>query len=124
MPINLKARSILTLDELSPAEIRFLLRLATELKAAKSAGTETQRLKGKNIALIFEKDSTRPHRVRGGGLRPGGAQAPFRHDGGVHGRCKAPMLVVFCSRRSCSWAHTSAKARPKSRASVMSWTPS
>jgi ornithine carbamoyltransferase len=59
MPINLKGRSILTLDELSPAEIRFLLRLAAELKAAKSAGTEAPRLKGKNIALIFEKDSTR-----------------------------------------------------------------
>jgi ornithine carbamoyltransferase len=59
MPINLKGRSILTLDELSPAEIRLLLRLAAELKAAKSAGLETPRLKGKNIALIFEKDSTR-----------------------------------------------------------------
>jgi ornithine carbamoyltransferase len=59
MPINLKGRSILTLDELRPAEIRFLLRLAADLKAAKSAGLETRRLKGKNIALIFEKDSTR-----------------------------------------------------------------
>jgi ornithine carbamoyltransferase len=59
MPINLRGRSILTLDELSAAEIRFLLRLAGDLKAAKSAGTEQQRLKGRNIALIFEKDSTR-----------------------------------------------------------------
>ena len=59
MPINLKGRSILTLDELSAAEIRYLLRLAADLKAAKSAGIEQQRLKGKNIALIFEKDSTR-----------------------------------------------------------------
>ena len=59
MAINLKGRSILTLDELSPAEIRFLLRLAAELKAAKAAGIEKRRLKGKNIALIFEKDSTR-----------------------------------------------------------------
>ena len=59
MPINLKGRSILTLDELTPVEIRFLLRLAAELKAAKHAGTERQRLQGKNIALIFEKDSTR-----------------------------------------------------------------
>ena len=59
MPINLKGRSILTLDELSAAEIRFLLRLAAELKAAKSAGIEQPRLDGKNIALIFEKDSTR-----------------------------------------------------------------
>jgi ornithine carbamoyltransferase len=59
MPINLKGRSILTLDELTSAEIRYLLRLAADLKAAKSAGIEVQRLKGKNIALIFEKDSTR-----------------------------------------------------------------
>jgi ornithine carbamoyltransferase len=59
MPINLKGRSILTVDELSPAEIRLLLRLAAELKVAKSAGTEAPRLKGKSIALIFEKDSTR-----------------------------------------------------------------
>ena len=59
MPINLKGRSILTLDDLSAAEIRHLLRLAAELKSAKSAGTEAEALKGKNIALTFEKDSTR-----------------------------------------------------------------
>ena len=59
MPIYLKGSSVLTLGELSPAEIRFLLWLAAELKAAKTAGLETPRLKGKNIALIFEKDSTR-----------------------------------------------------------------
>ena len=44
---------------MSPAEIRFLLRLAAELKAVKSAGVETQQLKSKNIALIFAKNSTR-----------------------------------------------------------------
>jgi ornithine carbamoyltransferase len=59
MPTNLSGRSLLTLDELSPSEIRFLLRLATDLKSAKQAGAEQRRLKGKNIALIFEKDSTR-----------------------------------------------------------------
>lgn len=59
MPINLRGRSLLTLDDYSPADIRFLLRLAGELKAAKLAGTERQRLAGRNIALIFEKDSTR-----------------------------------------------------------------
>ena len=59
MPTNLKGRSILTLDDLTAAEIRFLLRLAAELKSAKFSGSERQRLKGKNIALIFEKDSTR-----------------------------------------------------------------
>lgn len=59
MPINLRGRSLLTLDDYSPSDIRFLLRLAAELKAAKLAGTERQRLTGRNIALIFEKDSTR-----------------------------------------------------------------
>jgi len=59
MSINLRGRSLLTLDDYSPADIRFLLKLAGELKAAKLAGTEKQRLAGRNIALIFEKDSTR-----------------------------------------------------------------
>ncbi len=59
MPTNLHARSVLSIDDLSPAELRYLLKLSVELKAAKQAGTEQQRLKGRNIALIFEKDSTR-----------------------------------------------------------------
>ncbi len=59
MAYNLKNRSFLTLRDFKPGEIRFLLMLATELKAAKYAGTEQPRLKGKNIALIFEKSSTR-----------------------------------------------------------------
>ena len=59
MPTNLKGRSLLSLDAVSAVEIRFLLRLAAELKAAKLSGSEQQRLKGRNIALIFEKDSTR-----------------------------------------------------------------
>ena len=59
MPINLHGRSVLTLDDFTPAEIRFLLQLGSELKAAKTAGTEQPRLQRRNIALIFEKDSTR-----------------------------------------------------------------
>ena len=59
MPFNLKNRSFLTLKDYSTEEIRFLLMLSAELKAAKYAGTEQQHLKGKNIALIFEKASTR-----------------------------------------------------------------
>lgn len=59
MPINMRGRSLLSIEELSPDEIRYLLRLAAELKAAKYAGTEQPRLTRKNIALIFEKDSTR-----------------------------------------------------------------
>ncbi|MCY6354769.1 ornithine carbamoyltransferase [Clostridium sp. ZS2-4] len=56
---NLKNRSFLTLMDFTSKEINFLVDLAAELKKAKYAGTETKNLQGKNIALIFEKDSTR-----------------------------------------------------------------
>ena len=59
MAYNMKNRSFLKLLDFSPAEIQFLLDLARDLKRAKYAGTEQPRLKGKNIALIFEKTSTR-----------------------------------------------------------------
>jgi len=59
MSFNLKNRNFLTLLDFAPGEIRFLLDLARELKLARYAGTEQQRLKGKNIALMFEKASTR-----------------------------------------------------------------
>src|SRR6266481_7199497 len=57
--VGLRNRHFLKLDDFTPQEIGFLLQLAAELKAAKYAGTEIQRLKGKHIALVFEKDSTR-----------------------------------------------------------------
>ncbi|PWE00090.1 ornithine carbamoyltransferase [Marinilabilia rubra] len=59
MAFNLKNRSFLKLLDFSPKEIGFMLDLSRELKAAKYAGTEQPRLTGKNIALIFEKTSTR-----------------------------------------------------------------
>lgn len=59
MAYNLRNRNFLKLSDFSPKEIKFLLDLSMDLKKAKYAGTETQKLKGKNIALIFEKASTR-----------------------------------------------------------------
>jgi ornithine carbamoyltransferase len=59
MSFNLHQRSLLDLKDFPPRAIRYLLDLAAELKRAKAAGTEHPRLKGKNIALIFEKASTR-----------------------------------------------------------------
>jgi len=59
MSYNLRNRSFLKLLDFSPEEIKFLLRLSQDLKRAKYAGTEKQLLKGKNIVLLFEKDSTR-----------------------------------------------------------------
>jgi ornithine carbamoyltransferase len=59
MPFNLRNRSFLKLLDFTPAEIMFLLDLSFDLKKAKYSGTEQCRLTGKNIALIFEKPSTR-----------------------------------------------------------------
>lgn len=59
MAFNLKNRHFLTLQDFSPREIEFLLKLSSDLKTAKYAGTEVPRLTGKDIALIFEKNSTR-----------------------------------------------------------------
>ena len=59
MAFNLKNRNLLTLRDYTPQEIDFLLKLSADLKAGKYAGTEQPCLQGKNIALIFEKDSTR-----------------------------------------------------------------
>ncbi|MGZ4357134.1 MAG: ornithine carbamoyltransferase [Gaiellaceae bacterium] len=59
MALNLRNRSFLKELDFTPQELRFLLDLSLDLKKAKYAGTERQRLQGRNIALIFEKDSTR-----------------------------------------------------------------
>lgn len=59
MAFNLKNRHFLTLRDFTPREINFLLKLSADLKAAKYAGTEVPQLQGKDIALIFEKNSTR-----------------------------------------------------------------
>jgi ornithine carbamoyltransferase len=59
MALNLRNRHFLTLLDFTPAEIRFLLDLSFTLKKAKYSGTEIPLLKGKNVALIFEKTSTR-----------------------------------------------------------------
>ena len=59
MPVNLHNRHFLRLMDFTPTEIQFLLDLSTDLKRAKYCGTEQPRLSGKNIALIFEKTSTR-----------------------------------------------------------------
>ena len=59
MAVNLKGRHFLTLMDFTPTEIRYLLDLAHDLKAKKRAGIHNDLLKGKNIVLLFEKNSTR-----------------------------------------------------------------
>jgi len=59
MPVNLHNRDFLKEVDFTTSELQFLLDLAHDLKRAKYSGTEVQRLQGKNVALIFEKTSTR-----------------------------------------------------------------
>jgi len=59
MPVNLRHRDFLKEIDFTTTELQFLLDLARDLKRAKYAGTEVPRMTGKNIALIFEKTSTR-----------------------------------------------------------------
>ena len=59
MALNLKGRSFLTLQDFTPAEIRYLLDLAHDLKAKRRAGICQPTLAGKHIVLLFEKTSTR-----------------------------------------------------------------
>lgn len=59
MSVNLTKRNFLKLLDFSPEEIQYLLDLSKELKNAKKAGKEVQKLKGKNVVLLFAKDSTR-----------------------------------------------------------------
>src|SRR4249920_4008190 len=59
MSFNLRNRSLLTVQDYTPREFKYLLDLARDLKRAKYAGTEQEHLKGKEICLIFEKSSTR-----------------------------------------------------------------
>ncbi|MDN2482088.1 ornithine carbamoyltransferase [Vibrio agarivorans] len=59
MAFNLRNRNFVKLLDFTPKEIQFLLDLSLDLKKAKYAGSEQKKLVGKNIALIFEKSSTR-----------------------------------------------------------------
>ncbi len=59
MAFNMRNRNLLSLEHHSTRELKYLLDLSRDLKRAKYTGTEQQHLKGRNIALIFEKTSTR-----------------------------------------------------------------
>src|SRR5438105_3819295 len=68
----------------TPQEIKFQLQLSADLKAAKYTGTEVQRLKGKQIALIFEKDSTRTRSAFEVAAFDQGAHVTYIGPGGSH----------------------------------------
>jgi ornithine carbamoyltransferase len=80
--LNLRNRSFLKELDFTPDELRFLLRLSAELKAAKIGGYERPRLEGKNIALIFEKTSTRTRTAFEVAAHDQGAHVTYLEPGG------------------------------------------
>lgn len=84
MSYNLHNRSLLTLMDYTPRDISFLLDLAGELKRAKYAGTEQPRLKGKNVALIFEKVSTRTRCAFEVAMHDQGGHVTYMDSAGSH----------------------------------------
>ncbi|MBR4774393.1 MAG: ornithine carbamoyltransferase subunit F, partial [Bacteroidales bacterium] len=77
MAYNLRNRNFLKILDFSPKELNYLLDLARELKRAKYAGTEKPTLTGKNIALIFEKTSTRTRCAFEVGAKDQGAHVTY-----------------------------------------------
>ena len=82
MAFNLRNRSFLKELDFTPDELRFLLKLSAELKAAKYGGYERPRLAGKNIALIFEKTSTRTRTAFEVAAHDQGAHVTYLEPGG------------------------------------------
>ncbi len=82
MSFNLRNRSFLKELDFTPDELRFLLKLSAELKAAKYGGYEEPRLEGKNIALIFEKTSTRTRTAFEVGAKDQGAHITYLEPSG------------------------------------------
>jgi ornithine carbamoyltransferase len=82
MSFNLRNRSFLKELDFTPQELRFLLRLSADLKSAKYAGLERHRLEGKDIALIFEKTSTRTRTAFEVAAKDQGAHVTYLDPGG------------------------------------------
>jgi ornithine carbamoyltransferase len=82
MAFNLRNRSFLKELDFTPDELTFLLRLSADLKAAKYGGYEVQHLSGKNIALIFEKASTRTRTAFEVAAHDQGAHVTYLEPGG------------------------------------------
>jgi len=84
MAFNLRNRNYLKLLDFTPQEIKFLLKLSADLKAAKYGGYEQPTLTGKNIALIFEKSSTRTRTSFEVASHDQGAHITYLGPGGSH----------------------------------------
>lgn len=98
----LSKRHFLRLLDFTPSEISSLLKLSAELKAAKKNGTEKARLQGKNIALIFEKDSTRTRCSFEVAAYDQGAKVTYLGPSGSQIGHKESMKILPASLAACT----------------------
>ena len=119
MAFNLKNRSFLKEIDFTPRELRYLLQLSEALKLAKYAGTEVQRLEGKEIALIFEKTSTRTRSAFEVAAYDQGAHVTYLDPSGSQlGHKESIADTAARARAACTTrSSTGATRRPTSRSS-------
>ena len=122
--IDVRGRHLLRLADFTSAEILYLLDLAAELKAAKRDGREEQRLVGKEIALIFEKDSTRTRTGFEVAAYDQGAHVTYLGPAGSHIGHKESMKDtarvlgrMYDAHRVSRFGRSSPKSLPPMRAS-------
>lgn len=84
MAVNLKGRNFLRIADFTPEEIKYLLKLSKELKDDKMLRRESQQMKGKNVVLLFQKDSTRTRCAFEVGALDQGAHVTFIGPSGSH----------------------------------------
>ena len=116
MSFNLRNRSLLTVQDVSQREFRYLLDLARDLKRAKYARTEQKHLEGKEICLIFEKSSTRTRCAFEVACYDQGATSLTStrraRRSATKNRSRIPRA---CSAACTTRSNTAARARPASR---------
>jgi ornithine carbamoyltransferase len=114
MAFNLRNRSFLKELDFTPDELRFLLKLSADLKAAKYGGYERQHLAGKNIALIFEKTSTRTRTAFEVAAHDQGAEVTYLEPSGSQiGHKESMKTPLACSAgRSTASSTAGSRRRP------------
>ena len=120
MAHDLRGRNFLKLLDFTPDEIRYLLELAADLKRAKRAGDEQQRLRGKNVALIFEKTSTRTRTAFEVAAYDQGAHVTYLDPGRLADRAQGVRRRTppGCWGASTTASSTGASPRRRSRPSA------
>ena len=113
MAFNLRHRNFVKLLDFTPAEIKFMLKLSADLKAAKYGGFEVPHMVGKNIVLIFEKSSTRTRTSFEVAAYDQGANVTYLGPSGSHIGYKETMKDTACWGVRTTASNTAASLRQR-----------